>query len=201
MQCELCNSEMHFICLYPTEDSCCCEETSSEHSSIKVEMLEFSEGPREPARIGRPPKDNDDIQWVETSGRKRAVEAKKADGWIAGQPCEWSHLKFAGGGVVPIMGCNSNPSKPVHHGPDKNTLNNSLGNIHAICTVCHQRWHACNDEFYSGDRPAGDNAYVPKVEYKLHDAETLATDDEILINEYEWVNRRRLSKVAIKNRK
>jgi hypothetical protein len=73
-----------------------------------------------------------------------------------GQVCEWAGLKDCGGGAVSVVGCINNPATDLHHGPDKNTLNNEKGsrgigeleNVHVICSECHNTWHALNDEFY-----------------------------------------------------
>jgi hypothetical protein len=50
-----------------------------------------------------------------------------------------------GGGPFPVtFGCD-NLQSHRHHGPDKNTMNNSDGNVHRICAVHHNNWHAQND--------------------------------------------------------
>jgi hypothetical protein len=46
------------------------------------------------------------------------------------------------------MGCISGLQRARHHGPDKSTLNNEVGNVHRICDYCHNRWHTLNDEGY-----------------------------------------------------
>jgi hypothetical protein len=127
-----------------------------------------------------------------------------------GMTCEWAGLKFAGGGVEPIIGCDNNKlsSKKggegelvqgdVHHGPDKNTLENSPGNAHRICAYCHHRWHAANDKYY-GKRPTredgkidGTKPFLPLEEYEWvkHDDETRATEEEIKENEIYWASRK-----------
>lgn len=73
-----------------------------------------------------------------------------------GMVCEWARKKNCGGGSNPIVGCLGNPASDLHHGPDKNTLNNEKGswgvgeaeNVHLICSFCHNRWHAANDGSY-----------------------------------------------------
>lgn len=74
-----------------------------------------------------------------------------------GQACEWRGLKgHLGGGVEPMVGCANNPASDLHHGPDKNTLNNekaSLGvgvqeNTWIICSECHNTRHALDDQHY-----------------------------------------------------
>lgn len=88
-----------------------------------------------------------------STGRKLAARLFKIK---PGMVCEWARQKNCGGGLHPIVGCMGNPASDIHHGPDKNTLNNAkvswaLGdteNIHLICSFCHNRWHALNDPTY-----------------------------------------------------
>lgn len=104
----------------------------------------------------------------ESTGRKRAAKAIP-DEQLSGMICEWALLKEAGGGQFPIRGCHGNKATDRHHGPDKNTLNNERRiNLHAICSFCHNEWHAKNDSTYEGVRPKDDTPWVPVGEYKLH---------------------------------
>lgn len=88
-----------------------------------------------------------------STGRKRAAKMYPIE---PGMVCEWARKKDCGGGVLPILGCMGNPASDLHHGPDKNTLNNAkksrnignLENMHLICSDCHNLWHALNDPFY-----------------------------------------------------
>lgn len=88
-----------------------------------------------------------------STGRKRVAKMYPIP---AGYVCEWARKKNCGGGIVPIIGCLGNPATDLHHGPDKNTLNNEkvtagIGineNVHLICSSCHNAWHAANDPFY-----------------------------------------------------
>lgn len=90
---------------------------------------------------------------VSSTGRKRVAKMYPI---TAGQVCEWAKLRYAGNGPKPIIGCMGNPASELHHGPDKNTLNNEKAsrgvgtreNVHVICSDCHNAWHAANDEFY-----------------------------------------------------
>lgn len=90
---------------------------------------------------------------VKSTGRKRVAEMYPI---TPGQVCDWARLKNCGGGVRPIVGCMGNPATDLHHGPDKNTLNNEKGsrgvgvqeNVHAVCAFCHNLWHGLNDPFY-----------------------------------------------------
>ena len=87
----------------------------------------------------------------QSTGRKRAAQLYPL---FRESLCEWAALEKAGGGNHPIRGCaireDSTPGlqKHRHHGPDKNTLNNEEGNVHRICTGCHNLWHAQNDGDY-----------------------------------------------------
>lgn len=84
-----------------------------------------------------------------STGRKRAVTLHgHAD---PTQPCEWQGKANCGGGRFPILGCDSGVQENLHHGPDKNTLNNERQNIHKICSQCHNRWHTLNDPDYQWD--------------------------------------------------
>lgn len=112
--------------------------------------------------------------------------------------CEWAGLRYAGGGVEPIVGCAGNTIEEVktgptrgdrHHGPDKNVLNNSPDNVHRICTFCHNRWHAANDRYYTEPRPSADQPWLPSSahgECQPHDRATKATPEEIEENEKYW---------------
>lgn len=91
----------------------------------------------------------------ESTGRKRMAKLYPI---AVGQVCEWAGRANAGGEYMPvgIVGCVNNPATDLHHGPDKNTLNNEKAsrgvgeneNIHVICSDCHNSTHAANDEFY-----------------------------------------------------
>lgn len=135
---------------------------------------------------------------VLSTGRKRAAMLAVI---LDGSLCEWAGLKHAGGGVVPIVGCarnqiadskSGNPDKGYlpgarHHGPDKTTLNNATGtNLHRICAVCHNRWHALNDPFYTTPRPEPHLPWNPNQEYYLHDPLVEATTEEQELTEEWW---------------
>jgi hypothetical protein len=147
---------------------CCC----SEKSTVTI------------APEGRQLKSNEEIRDVESTGRKRAAQAKPI---VEGMICEWANLKFAGGGVLPVVGCAGNIASDRHHGPDKSTLNNSAENLHAICDHCHNRWHTLNDPFYPKERPANGAPFLPLTgEPKAHDPITKATPEEVAANEKRW---------------
>lgn len=136
-----------------------------------------------------------------SAGRKRAAQLAPI---MRGMRCEWSGLKFAGGGVIPILGCQETTLADVktqelarekgaddvghrHHGPDKAVMNNAVGvNLHRVCSACHNRWHALNDKFYAKDRPPTAEPYLPLMPYYAHDPFTVYTGDEYKIAEAWW---------------
>lgn len=139
--------------------------------------------------VGRPLLDPGDITDVKSTGRKRAAAAAPI---FDGMLCEWAFLKFAGGGVEPIIGCAGNTIENTktgphaghrHHGPNKNTLDNMQGNLHRICTSCHTYWHALNNKYYEGERPPADQPWLPIAPEGMvvlpHDPNTRATEEEI----------------------
>jgi len=135
MACIACGSGLHFECA-SLEDPCCCNNTSP------VDAILDEEDDREHSR--RWARDSS-LKDQQSTGRKRAAKLYPLD---KESPCEWQGLRFAGGGYVPIVGCITGRQQARHHGPDKNTLNNEGGNVHRICHVCHNRWHAANDSEY-----------------------------------------------------
>ncbi len=94
-------------------------------------------------------KDNVSVKDAKSTGRKRAAELYPLD---PESPCEWQKLANVGGGKYPIVGCMAGLQANRHHGPDKDTLNNSEGNVHRICVPCHNLWHAQNDSDYDPTR-------------------------------------------------
>jgi hypothetical protein len=100
-------------------------------------------------RKARRTKNDITLKDQQSTGRKRAVAIHgKAD---PEQPCEWQNKANCGGGSFPILGCTSGRQENLHHGPDKNTLNNERPNVHKICSQCHNRWHTLNDPAYQWD--------------------------------------------------
>jgi hypothetical protein len=93
-----------------------------------------------------------------STGRK---EAARLYPLYEDRDCEWAYSEKAGGGKHPIKGCAVRfgvPNKQVnrHHGPDKDTMNNDEGNVHRICSHCHNKWHAANDDDYDPDNVKDD---------------------------------------------
>ena len=172
MSCLPCAAEMHWECLNPVDDLCCCDE-----------VISFIND--EPAKRGGPTKEATDMVDPISTGRKRAAQAKPIE---EGMVCEWAGLLNAGGGVECIIGCNGNVATNIHHGPDKDVLNNDVDtNLHRICAKCHNRWHTLNDEFY-GIRPTPGTPFIPLVPYvcKPHDAVTKADIKQVFENEMYW---------------
>lgn len=159
---------------------CCC--------SLRPAEVEPGES-IEKRGVGRPVKELSEITDITSTGRKRAAMLYPI---YPGMVCEWAGLKYAGGGVEPIEGCDGNLIVDTrklseehlalgyergdrHHGPDKNVLNNARDNVHLICSPCHNRYHAANNRYYAGERPPADQPWLPEGEWRLHDPVTLKT--------------------------
>ena len=184
--CLSCRIDLHEECTValagdvPEGERCCCAELydRSAHMRMVAQARKLdgagddADGPDEPGTASAPPQpikgdsgyihpdawpstaDIGTLTDVESTGRKRVAKMYPITG---GQTCEWARLKYAGGGPHPIIGCMGNPASELHHGPDKNTLNNEKAsrgigtreNVHVICSECHNAWHAANDDFYA----------------------------------------------------
>lgn len=142
------------------------------------------------AKMGRPVKDGTDMLDAESTGRKRAAELLPTE-ILNTMICEWALLQEAGGGVYPIKGCHGNVATDRHHGPNKNTLYNERRvNLHAICSFCHNLWHARNDSTYDGERPKDNTPWCPTEEFKEHDPNgPKMTIQEALLNELTRYNK------------
>ena len=124
--CMYCAAEFHGECDDPKENGenllCCCPDAIVTAQAKRGGPLKTS---------------GEDMADVLSTGRKRAAIAAPIE---VGSKCEWAGLKFAGGGVHPIIGCVGNTATDRHHGPDKSVLNNEVGiNLHRICSKCHNR--------------------------------------------------------------
>lgn len=102
----------------------------------------------------------------ESAGRKEAARLYPLQ---RDKPCEWQNLANVGGGHYPITGCIAGLQENIHHGPVKNTTENSRHNIHLICSKCHNTWHAKNDKVY-------DEAMYANLPHKP----TVATPEELV---------------------
>ena len=190
MMCPPCLVGLHEECyeIIIIEDSlltdCCCQVESNVLTTMETAT-----------RLIGGQKATEDVTDIISTGRKRAAQLKPI---IEGMICEWATLLYAGGGVVPIVGClgtvlTKEKGKGVntgniHHGPDKSTLNNSDPNLHRICGVCHNRWHALNNPFYAVDRPSDpEEAFIPISGTSLiHDRHTVASADDLEYSELWW---------------
>lgn len=190
--CQACAIGYHWECVNPVEKDgsflCCCSYVA------KGIPADEDEGGAERA-----------ITNNLTTGRKRAGRLAPI---FPGMTCEFAGLRYAGGGIVPIVGCDYNRIAKVkknsdlpegsdargelHHGPDKTTLNNGPMNLHRICANCHSRWHALNDEFYPDERPGPEEQWLPVDGDRRcwpHDNITEATAEEIAESDAWWALR------------
>ena len=135
------------------------------------------------AKTGRKMKPNSRLKNPMRTGRMRDNAIKPIG---PGDKCEWAELKYAGGGVIPIVGCLGNAATTVHHGPDKDWLNNNEENLHKLCSDCHSAYHKFNDPFYVSRRPEPGTPFYFREEVldrlTPHDPNTKATKQEILQN-------------------
>ncbi len=149
MFCIECMRGFHSVCGEP----CCCSESKP---TVDVELPDVSDEPEEwrissgGAKRG---KRDAALKDQQSTGRKRAAQMLPLD---RDDLCMWhdaSPTNPKGGGVFPIVfGC-ENKQNARHHGPDKNTLNNDLENLNAICHWHHNNWHAMNDPVYIPGNP------------------------------------------------
>lgn len=201
MPCVPCSLEYHNECISPVcindSDSmyCCCSlEDKTRPIARKVSNTERDD--LIPGTRGRSLKESSTVTDPQSTGRKRAALDFPLDKEAL---CEWAELKYAGGGLRPIVGCpgdiERNPQRHRHHGPDKNTLNNTEGNVHRICHYCHNRWHATNDPGYNSRKPETFNSGPDNEKWHTHDGITKATIEEIAANEIYYANTK-LKKVS-----
>lgn len=149
-----------------------------------------------PAVMKKPrTKDREEVRDPISTGRKEAARVKPIP--MEGMICEWAGLSHAGGGVIPIVGCRDTfitsekgiGKGNIHHGPDKDTLNNALENLHRICASCHNRWHTLNDKYYSDERPKF-GQYLPlSGECEEHDPESKATETQFKLSQIYWAKK------------
>lgn len=157
--CLACGRFLHDECEF---DPCCCRNTPT----IAEQFNLNTDNPYEKAFY----KKDEDVTDPKSTGRKRAAQLYPINREDA---CEWRGLKRVGGGTNPIIGCLQGKQTHRHHGPDKNTLNNSERNVHRICNDCHNRWHNANDWCINNTLP--------------HDPQS-ATQEEIIKNELDWAS-------------
>lgn len=186
MTCIACQAGAHYECLTPyvSEDFlsryCCCPAVGD---SV---LSEPKEGYK---------KDPTEMIDPLSTGRKEAARLKPI---TEGLICEWANLLFAGGGVAPIVGCVNNAAKHIHHGPDKDTTNNTSLNLHRVCGKCHNRWHSLNDPKYGTRSPAG-TPFVPAEVWVPHDPTTQASQEVIFNSEIWWNTKSKNRKEGYEN--
>ena len=185
MACPECAASFHSECQNGVDGFCCCTG-----NIVGLEDVVKSLG-------GGQVKSPSEITDIESTGRKRAALLYPI---MEGQVCDWANLYYCGGGTTPIIGCAGNLASDIHHGPDKNTINNGPTNVHRICAVCHNRWHARNDSYYPNPRPSTNVAWLPVVDFKFHDPDTKATEHEIMLNEI-WFGLKKKTKTYEEFRK
>lgn len=187
--CPACYAGIHGDCYHLSNGACCCPAKRVE--GREGDDIDNAESPIDVVAAIKAASEVTDVQ---STGRKRAAKAYPI---TEGMKCEWAELKLAGGGVQPIIGCPGNVATDRHHGPDKNTLNNTEGNVHRICAICHNRWHTANDPFY-GERPSGSEPFIPLDgnDWTAHNPTDKATTEEIMQNELTWRKRKKTIKKA-----
>lgn len=106
---------------------------------------------------------------AQSAGRKEAAKLFPFD---PDGSCEWQGKSNCGGGSNPILGCVEGKQDDRHHGPNKNTYFNEVGNVHRICKNCHNRWHVANDPSYDWNKADSypPHAPVPMTEEQMRKA-------------------------------
>lgn len=144
-----------------------------------------------PADAWAAPQNIGELSDPRSTGRKRAARMFPI---TPGMVCEWANLKNVGFSPRNIVGCMGNPASDIHHGPDKNTLNNSktsrgigIGeNVHLICSWCHNAIHAANNKLYPDyDRVLDqDKPWLPMPDIEWDDRVPIpATFEELVAEE------------------
>lgn len=176
--CTECGGGFHELC----EEGGCGNCHSNKTTEVKPRDEDYLEDSRPPgnrstrnSRKGRSGVKTDrNLKDQQSTGRKRAAVLFPL---VEGAPCEWRGKTNCGGGEHPITGCMFGIQMARHHGPDKNTLHNEVGNVHRICATCHNRWHTLNDP-----------EYQPDGVHKSHEPIEASEDDFIADGEF-WFNR------------
>jgi hypothetical protein len=96
-------------------------------------------------------KDDSAVVDPKSTGRKRAAKLFPLD---REAPCEWRGQKFRleKDDEDFFIGCEKGLQQNIHHGPNKDTLVNEVGNVWRICSTCHNRYHAKIDPTYDWNR-------------------------------------------------
>lgn len=113
-----CVTGLHFECLAPVDETeegfvhCCCSL-----AQVIVDDVE------EKRSVGRPMLEVSEITDIRSTGRKRAAMLYPI---FENMVCEWAGLRYAGGGIEPIIGCDGNIIQPVKSGPTRATVTTVL---------------------------------------------------------------------------
>ncbi len=174
MGCLSCGRGFHFECKKCRKNKC----HGSDQQLISVVTGVAPKKTKGEWAKGQPIKNPEDVRDRHSTGRKRAAQLYPI--FNPGvDPCEWRMKKNCGGGEKPIIGCLNGVQTDRHHGPIKDTLKNEPGNVHRICKLCHNRWHADNDSIYN-----------PEININLPHSPEEATELEVLAGDAEWKMRK-----------
>ncbi len=165
MGCYSCGRGFHSECINSNCGAC---HPDVEHVYKSLATVGGNHG----RQLGAPVKDPENVKDRHSTGRKRAAQLYHI---FHGAFCEWRMKKNCGGGEKPITGCLAGKQEARHHGPVKDTLRNEPGNVHRICTLCHNRWHADNDPIYNEE----------EYDKTIHDPQP-AEELELLANAAYW---------------
>lgn len=167
MACLSCGRGFHWECESGCED---CHEGESRRLREQIALPNSVYDTKGGTIIKEP----EHVKDRHSTGRKRAAELYPI---IKHRACEWRGKKNCGGGI-PIVGCVDGKQVDRHHGPIKDTLENTPGNVHRICKKCHNRWHTVNDGGYEEEKWA-------ETKHEPQPAEEI----ELLANEVYWQNK------------
>lgn len=146
--CLKCLRGLHDICTDTVDNPCVCSHSLTVVTSVQLgedsgseESFDqyFEDGEQVLERAG---KLDASLKDQYSTGRKRAAKLYPLNREAA---CEWRGIIKPGGSLYTIEDCGSGLQEVRHHGPDYNTLNNDPGNVHRICALHHNRWHAIMD--------------------------------------------------------
>lgn len=140
VNCYSCGRGFHVECL----NGCDVCHPSNSVSEVSTPVLEVTEGTVQ-IKARKHGATAEGLKDPKSTGRKRAAELYPIN---ESEPCEWRGKKNCGGGKRPLIGCVNGLQKHRHHGPVKDTTRNHEGNVHRICTACHNHWHELNDLIY-----------------------------------------------------
>lgn len=168
MSCLSCGRGFHKECVRKKGCKSCHKDAQPKPIFVIEEDTPVAQAPQARKRGGAALKLKD----PKSTGRKRAAILYPID---KEQPCEWQNKKNCGGGKRPIVGCTTGLQVHRHHGPVKDTTKNHEGNVHRICTRCHNHWHELNDLVYD-----------PQAFGLLPHDPSEATIEELVKDELEW---------------